>query len=141
LATVALGASGTMFGMDNAVTLSEGGRAFIVGATIKQDKYNTRSEMWGTQESLDELGRLCETAGLVVAGREHQTLQHPAPATFIGAGKLEEVKVALERLETEDAGGNEDLVERPATIVVFDEEVREEGIISGDNANSSCARI
>ena len=44
-------------------------------------------------ESLDELARLSETAGLEVAGRVVQLLRDSIyPATFIGAGKVTEVK-------------------------------------------------
>jgi GTP-binding protein HflX len=45
------------------------------------------------EESLDELTRLSETAGLEVAGRVVQTLRAGIhPATFIGTGKVVEVK-------------------------------------------------
>ncbi len=53
---------------------------------------------WTTQDSLDELGRLAQTAGLVVAATASQKLPHPDPATFVGSGKVEELKelVALQ---------------------------------------------
>ncbi len=48
--------------------------------------------MWGVQDSLAELARLAETAGLKVVGQSYQNLESPHPATFIGSGKVEEVK-------------------------------------------------
>ena len=57
-------------------------------------RYKTLENSWNIKDSMDELERLCETAGLVLVGREYQTMQNPSPSTFIGAGKLEEI-VAL----------------------------------------------
>ncbi len=58
-------------------------------------------------ESLDELARLADTAGLEVAGRAVQTLRRVQPATYIGAGKVSDVHELLEA-----AHGN---------VVVFDD--------------------
>lgn len=58
-------------------------------------------------ESLDELERLAESAGVRVVGRVLQSLAHPQPATFIGAGKVEEVRRYA--------------VENGAQVVIFDE--------------------
>ncbi len=45
------------------------------------------------KESLDELARLSETAGLVVVGKTVQALREGVnPATFIGSGKVAEIK-------------------------------------------------
>lgn len=62
------------------------------------------------EESLDELARLSETAGLEVTGRIVQTLREGIhPATFIGTGKVAEVK---------------DLVtETDANVVIFDDDL------------------
>lgn len=62
------------------------------------------------EESLDELARLSETAGLEVTGRVVQTLREGIhPATFIGTGKVAEVK---------------DLVtETDANVVIFDDDL------------------
>ena len=46
--------------------------------------------------SLDELDRLCETAGIQAEARLTQSRASPDPATYIGAGKLEEVKSIIE---------------------------------------------
>ncbi len=44
------------------------------------------------QEYLDELEFLAETAGAISVKRYIQKLQHPDPRTFIGKGKLQEIK-------------------------------------------------
>ncbi|GBD27662.1 GTPase HflX [bacterium HR30] len=46
----------------------------------------------GGLESLDELERLAESAGVQVVGRVLQVLARPQPATFIGSGKVDEVR-------------------------------------------------
>lgn len=46
-------------------------------------------------ESLAELGRLADTAGLTVVGQAIQPLRRPHPATLIGQGKVEEIKAQL----------------------------------------------
>lgn len=45
-----------------------------------------------TQEHLDELAFLAETAGISTLKQFVQNLQHPDPRTFVGKGKLEEMK-------------------------------------------------
>ncbi|MCW5891801.1 MAG: GTPase HflX [bacterium] len=47
------------------------------------------------RESLAELGRLAATAGLATVGEIVQVVKRPSPATFIGAGKVEEVKALV----------------------------------------------
>ena len=59
--------------------------------------------------SLAELARLAETDGLAVVGEVRQTRPHPDPATFIGAGKVEEL-AALVR-------------EKQAAVVIADAEL------------------
>jgi GTPase len=44
------------------------------------------------EESLDELGRLAETAGADVVGRVTQERRAPTPALYFGKGKVEEIK-------------------------------------------------
>jgi GTP-binding protein HflX len=58
-------------------------------------------------ESLAELGRLADTAGLVVVAETVQALRRIHPATFIGVGKLEAVR------ELANA--------RQADVVIFDD--------------------
>ena len=58
-------------------------------------------------ESLSELAQLADTAGLQVVGRAVQALKRVHPATFVGQGKVEEVKSAV--------------AEMGAHVVVFDD--------------------
>lgn len=62
-----------------------------------------------SEESLDELEELVKTAGAKVAGRMIQNLDHINSATYIGSGKIEELK--------------EFLWETEATVVVCDDEL------------------
>jgi GTPase len=62
-------------------------RAILVGVELKGAK-----SAWTIQDSLDELGRLAETAGLTVADATWQKLEHPDPGTWIGSGKVRELK-------------------------------------------------
>src|SRR5688572_3593853 len=48
-------------------------------------------DSWNTQDSLDELARLVETAGGTVVDRTSQRREHPDPATFFGSGKAAEL--------------------------------------------------
>ena len=60
-------------------------RAFLVGVDL-------RDSAWPIERSLDELERLAGTAGAVVVGRTTQRLDRPVPKSFIGSGKVEEIK-------------------------------------------------
>lgn len=64
---------------------------------------------WPIDESLAELGRLAETAGAEVTGQITQRLSSPVSATYIGSGKVEEVKQLLTDTES--------------TFVIFDDEL------------------
>ncbi len=50
-------------------------------------------------EYLDELAFLAQTAGAEVAGRFTQKLEYPNPRTFVGQGKLEEIRQFVEKNE------------------------------------------
>ncbi len=56
-----------------------------------------------------ELRALAEQAGAVVVGEMEQRRQKPEPATFMGSGKVEELKAMCDELE--------------ATLVIFDHEL------------------
>ena len=79
-------------------------RAVLVGAPRKGS-----DDAQNLTEHLDELARLADTAGALVVGRLSQQVASPNPATLIGEGKVEELRVLLE-------------VEG-ATLVLFDEEL------------------
>ena len=50
------------------------------------------------EASLDELGELADTAGAVVLGRVIQNREAAHPGTYIGKGKIEEVRLLAEEL-------------------------------------------
>jgi GTP-binding protein HflX len=61
-------------------------KAILVGLVYKE-----QTEMQ-VKEYLDELAFLAETAGAVAVKRFIQKLPHPDSKTFLGKGKLEEIK-------------------------------------------------
>lgn len=85
-------------------TLAPRERAFLVGVDLRQD-----DDLLSVEDSLNELALLSETAGLDVVGRVTQRLSSPNSKTFIGPGKVEEVKALVEEVQ--------------ADIIVFDEEL------------------
>ncbi len=60
--------------------------AVLVGL-VQKDQTEPQVQEW-----LDELAFLAETAGAVTVKRFTQKLQHPDSRTFVGKGKLEEIK-------------------------------------------------
>lgn len=60
-------------------------------------------------EHLEELGRLADTAGAEVVGALTQQLDRPNPATYLGSGKVEELKALIQSLN--------------ASLVIFDDEL------------------
>lgn len=52
-----------------------------------------------TEESLDELMELVETAGALTAGRVIQNRESVHPGTYIGKGKIEEIRLLLQELD------------------------------------------
>jgi GTP-binding protein HflX len=85
-------------------TLRSRERAFLVGAEI----YG-RAELLSLEDSLNELDLLANTAGLLVVGQATQKLDAPYSATFIGPGKVEEVRALVEETQAE--------------VILFDEEL------------------
>ncbi|MDP2965777.1 MAG: GTPase HflX [Pelolinea sp.] len=79
-------------------------KALLVGIEIKD-----HHQFLSTDDSLVELELLANTAGLEVIATEKQKLEAPNPSTYIGKGKVEEIKVLSESLK--------------ADMVVFDEEL------------------
>ena len=62
-------------------------RAFLVGADVRD-----AGHLLAVEDSLEELRALADTAGLDVVGEMTQKLDRIEPATFIGKGKVEELK-------------------------------------------------
>jgi GTP-binding protein HflX len=66
-------------------------RAFMVGVEIRSSP-----SLLSLSDSLAELELLAETAGLEIIGETTQRLDRPHPATLVGSGKLEEIKMLVE---------------------------------------------
>jgi GTP-binding protein HflX len=79
-------------------------RALLVGAPIKRSVSRHQ-----TAEHLEELARLTDTAGAEVVGEMTQVLDRPNPSTYLGSGKIEELK--------------ERIAEADATLLIFDDEL------------------
>lgn len=80
-------------------------KAFLVGV-----EFATNRAPLQVEESLAELARLADTAGLIVVGQATQRLKHPDSATYIRSGKVAEIKILVSELD--------------ADIVLFDDELR-----------------
>lgn len=77
-------------------------RALLVGV-------EWRANAWPVERSLDELERLAATAGAEVVGRLTQRLERPVPKSFIGSGKVQELKDLVSRLDVD--------------VVIFDDDL------------------
>ena len=82
--------------------------AILVGLITKEQSERK------TNEYLDELEFLAETAGAVTVKRFTQRLDGPSSVTYIGKGKLEEIRAYI--LAEEEA-------EREVGMVIFDDEL------------------
>ncbi len=69
-------------------------RVILLGVSLQDDRE--------TRESLEELEELAKTAGAVTVGMEIQNREAPHPGTYIGKGKIQEVKEKI--LETDATG-------------------------------------
>ena len=78
-------------------------KAVLVGVVTKEQ---TDTQV---QEYLDELAFLAETAGAVTVKRFVQKLQHPDSRTFVGKGKLEEIRQYVR--------------DKDISVVIFDDEL------------------
>lgn len=79
-------------------------KAILIGVSLYQ-----QDDLLSLEDSMEELERLAETAGVETVGYVTQNLDHPNPKTFIGSGKVEEVKILAEELD--------------ADMVIFDNEL------------------
>lgn len=79
-------------------------RAFLVGVEIHNQK-----NLVSLQDSMEELERLADTAGLDVVGELTQKIDRPSPDTFIGSGKVEELRAFVE--------------ETLADVIIFDSDL------------------
>lgn len=77
-------------------------RALLVGV-------DRAGSPWPCDSSLEELGRLVDTAGAEVVATTTQRLDTPNPRTFVGSGKAEEIAAMAQTCE--------------ADLIVFDDEL------------------
>lgn len=69
----------------------------LVGVDItRRSKAHADGRIFSLKESLDELARLAETAGMKVVGVITQSLPAPMSSTYIGTGKVLEVRQEME---------------------------------------------
>ena len=54
-----------------------------------------QNQPWAATDSLEELARLAETVDVEVVGSVTQKLAHPLAGTYVGKGKLEEIKARV----------------------------------------------
>ena len=85
-------------------TLPARERAFLVGAELHNQK-----KFLPLEDSLTELALLADTAGIEVVGELTQKLDHPNVETYIGPGKVAELKALSE--------------ETLSQIILFDDEL------------------
>ncbi len=79
-------------------------RVYLVGAEVKNSR-----PLLNLEDSLLELALLADTAGMEVVGQSTQRLQQIDPSTFIGSGKVEEIRDTINGLEIR--------------VVIFDDEL------------------
>ena len=78
--------------IDNKSAIAENVEALLVGVVVQG-----QSEQQ-LQEYLDELAFLATTAGAITKKRFIQKMSHPDSKTFVGKGKLEEIRDYLQLL-------------------------------------------
>jgi GTP-binding protein HflX len=71
-----------------------------------------KRSLWRVEDSLEELAQLAHTAGIEVLGSAVQRLQAPNPATYIGSGKVEELKAWQRELGYDVAVFDDELLPR-----------------------------
>lgn len=88
--------SSDRFKMNNGMEVFEE-KAYLVGVECKGREVDD----FAIEESLKELAQLADTAGLLVVGSTQQKLAFPNPKTYIGSGKVAEIKSAIHALDVE----------------------------------------
>ncbi|CAM8881621.1 unnamed protein product [Rhodiola kirilowii] len=68
---------------------------------LRNGREGDTSRLFDVEESLKELEQLADTAGLMVVGSSSQKLASPNPKTYIGSGKVAEIKTAIHALDVE----------------------------------------
>lgn len=102
-------------------TLRPRERVFMVGVEIYGQE-----QLLNLDDSLVELDLLADTAGLDVMGQTTQKLDRPNPKTFVGQGKVEEIKALVEETQSDVVLFDDELSPRHLRELerIFGEEVR-----------------
>lgn len=79
-------------------------RALLIGTEWREIE-----PLLSVEDSLEELARLADTAGIEVVGQTTQRFDKPNSATYIGPGKVEEVKILVEEMDVD--------------VIIFDDEL------------------
>ncbi len=79
-------------------------RALLIGVAFRDSP-----GFLSLDDSLSELALLAQTAGLDIVGEARQSLDSPNPKTYLGAGKVEEIREQIE--------------EQVVDVVLFDDEL------------------
>ncbi|NDJ62130.1 MAG: GTPase HflX [Chloroflexi bacterium] len=79
-------------------------QAFLVGVGLRGSR-----PLLSVADSLSELALLADTAGMDIVGQTAQNVARIDPATFVGSGKVEEIRT--------------DLLATGAQVVIFDDEL------------------
>ena len=90
--------------MSQNILLQQPERAFLVGLGLQRGH-----PLLSVEDSLEELVLLADTAGMEVVGQTWQNVARIDPATFVGSGKVDEIK--------------EMLLANNAQVVIFDDEL------------------
>lgn len=93
--------------------------AIIVGLTTKEQDERK------TAEYLDELEFLADTAGVSVMRRFTQKVEQPNPVTYVGKGKLEEIRAYIDQMKDQD---------QDVGMAIFDDELSSKQISAIEQA-------
>lgn len=96
-------------------------KALLVGVEI----YN-EDGLLSVDDSLNELALLSDTAGLEVVAQITQKLEHPNPKTYVGPGKVEEIKSLADEFDADVVLFDNELTPRHLRELekIFDEDIR-----------------
>lgn len=72
----------------------------VILVAVSCDDYGRQNDM-DTEDSLDELAELVDTAGAITVGRMIQNREKVHNGTYIGKGKIEELRALIEELDAD----------------------------------------
>jgi GTPase len=84
-------------------------KALLVAAVPKGRNGTGAGQRREVREHLQELAELVDTAGAVVVGELTQQIDRPNPATFLGSGKISELREVVD--------------DKGATLIIFDDDL------------------